>query len=178
MKKFDLEREVGRDQTLVVDSALNFISSDNWTEAISKVVMREAEILIPRTDGRMIRSAFLTFPHPLVVGLNRYIGTERKVFEKDDPVTRNVILVRDNWTCYVCNEFGDTMEHLIPESRGGKFTWGNIAVACFSCNGRKGNRTPDEMGWAWPVIPRVFVSKRREDIQAAIHERLAELVTS
>lgn len=178
MKTFDLEREIGRDQTLVVDSAYNFIRTDDWTAAISKVVMREASILIPRLDGRMIRSAYLTFPHPLVIGLNRYVGTERRVFNDSDPVTRSIILMRDNWTCYVCGEYGDTMEHLMPESRGGKSTWGNLAVACSTCNGLKGNRTPDEMGWAWPVIPRVLVSKRREDIQAAIYARLEEMVAS
>lgn len=176
MKTFDLETEVGRNQTLVVDSAFNYIRTDEWTSAISKVVAQDAKILIPRSDGRMIRSAFLTFPHPLVIGLNRYVGTERRVFNNDDVVTRSIILVRDNWTCYVCKGYGDTMEHLIPESRGGRSTWGNMAVACSPCNGLKSDRTPDEMGWDWPVIPRVLVSKRREDIQAAIYARLESMV--
>ena len=177
MKTIDLEREVSRTQTLVVDSAFNFVRTDHWTDAISKVVMRDARILIPRSDGAMIRSTYLTLPHPLVIGLNRYVGTERRVFKHDDKVTRSIILIRDNWTCYVCKGYGDTMEHLMPESRGGESTWGNLAVACTTCNGLKGDRTPDEMGWDWPVIPKVLISQRRESIQAAIWARLAEMPT-
>jgi 5-methylcytosine-specific restriction endonuclease McrA len=37
-----------------------------------------------------------------------------------------------------------TMDHLIPISRGGKSTKGNIVVACKACNTEKKNLTPVE----------------------------------
>jgi 5-methylcytosine-specific restriction endonuclease McrA len=37
-----------------------------------------------------------------------------------------------------------TLDHVIPKSRGGKNTWNNLVTCCFTCNLKKGNKTPDE----------------------------------
>ncbi len=37
-----------------------------------------------------------------------------------------------------------TFDHLLPRSRGGHTTWGNVVAACSPCNLRKGNLTMDE----------------------------------
>ena len=39
-----------------------------------------------------------------------------------------------------------TRDHLIPISRGGANEWTNVVTACSSCNTRKANRLPDEIG--------------------------------
>ena len=38
------------------------------------------------------------------------------------------------------------MDHLLPRSRGGGDNWFNLVAACQSCNGLKGDRTPQEGG--------------------------------
>ena len=56
---------------------------------------------------------------------------------------------RDLWTCHLCGLFVDralvvpspfapTMDHVIPVSRGGLHTYGNVRLAHFSCNTRRG----------------------------------------
>ncbi len=35
---------------------------------------------------------------------------------------------------------------MIPQSRGGSNDWTNVVTACSSCNTRKGNRMPDDIG--------------------------------
>jgi 5-methylcytosine-specific restriction endonuclease McrA len=35
-----------------------------------------------------------------------------------------------------------TMDHVIPESKGGAKKWDNIVAACGACNSRKGNNLP------------------------------------
>ncbi|MGC1467591.1 MAG: HNH endonuclease, partial [Pseudolabrys sp.] len=42
-----------------------------------------------------------------------------------------------------------TFDHLLPRSRGGHTTWGNVVAACSACNLRKGSMTPDEAKM-WP----------------------------
>lgn len=37
-----------------------------------------------------------------------------------------------------------TIDHIIPRSRGGRTVPENLCAACFACNQRKGNRTPEE----------------------------------
>jgi 5-methylcytosine-specific restriction endonuclease McrA len=39
-----------------------------------------------------------------------------------------------------------TVDHIIPQSKGGKNTWSNTICACHWCNNRKGNRTDNEAG--------------------------------
>jgi len=58
--------------------------------------------------------------------------------------------------CFYCQAApGDTIDHLMPKSLGGKDTVKNIVPACQPCNVKKGNRLPttNEMarhraGWA------------------------------
>jgi 5-methylcytosine-specific restriction enzyme A len=51
--------------------------------------------------------------------------------------------------CHFCGEkFSPedlTMDHLVPVSRGGKSTRGNIVVCCKECNNNKKYLTPAEM---------------------------------
>jgi 5-methylcytosine-specific restriction endonuclease McrA len=41
-----------------------------------------------------------------------------------------------------------TLDHVIPQSRGGANTWENLVAGCKPCNNRKGDRTPAEAGMA------------------------------
>lgn len=65
-------------------------------------------------------------------------------------LTRKNIYSRDNNTCQYCGKKFPTdklnIDHIIPKSRGGKNTWGNLACSCFKCNQKKRDRTPDEAG--------------------------------
>jgi len=60
--------------------------------------------------------------------------------------TRTRMLQRDHYTCGYCGEKGNTVDHIFPRSRGGKFTWENTITACRKCNGEKADRTPEEAG--------------------------------
>jgi 5-methylcytosine-specific restriction endonuclease McrA len=55
---------------------------------------------------------------------------------------------RDQYTCQYCgNKFesdGLNLDHVVPDSRGGRKTWENIVASCYACNGKKGSRTPQE----------------------------------
>lgn len=61
---------------------------------------------------------------------------------------RNNVLKRDQLICQYCgNNFPMnkiTWDHLFPKSRGGQASWKNCVAACFPCNNKKGNRTPEE----------------------------------
>ena len=73
-------------------------------------------------------------------------------------LTRSNIYARDRYLCQYCGaKEGSTkvvngkpvrvvltLDHILPESRGGRFEWGNLTSACRACNARKGDRTPEE----------------------------------
>lgn len=49
-----------------------------------------------------------------------------------------LILRRDQWTCHYCGSFGDTVDHVVPRSKGGRSTVKNLVCACKACNVEKG----------------------------------------
>ncbi|MGE5674955.1 MAG: HNH endonuclease [Mycobacterium leprae] len=71
-----------------------------------------------------------------------------KIRLKFDPFAyryvRLKVLVRDGYTCYWCGGPGDTLDHIIPWSRGGRTTMDNCICACQECNGLRGDIPADE----------------------------------
>ena len=89
---------------------------------------------------------------------------------------------RDRMTCAYCGQrFRERdlqCEHIVPESRGGGWTWMNLVTACGPCNARKADRTPEEAGMPLLYLPYVpsrfeaFLLEGRH-IRADVHEWLA-----
>lgn len=104
-----------------------------------------------------LRSAHRKHPIPSVLMLKKY----EDVPEMGKSWSKKGVLKRDNYTCGYCGLTPPsselTIDHIIPQSRGGPNTWGNTIAACFSCNQRKANKTPSEAGMKllWePKTPR------------------------
>ena len=64
---------------------------------------------------------------------------------------------RDHAKCYYCCKALEpvdvTMDHVIPLSRGGKTTKGNVVVACKNCNNLKKNLTAVEWVQYLDAVP-------------------------
>ncbi|HEX4190814.1 MAG TPA: HNH endonuclease [Marmoricola sp.] len=97
-------------------------------------------------------------PWPRVIRLVRYVAT--KWLYRPAPWSRHGVLVRDRHRCAYCGRRASTIDHILPESRGGRWAWTNNVAACEPCNGGKGNRTPEEAGLVLRVIP--YVPTRAE----------------
>lgn len=113
--------------------------------------------LVDADDERTVRtSGGDTFEMPLTLRL-RYMV--RVPFQSGVPLNRRTLAARDGGTCQFvgCSARGNTMDHVVPRSRGGEHVWSNVVLACQTCNQRKAARTLDELGWslkATPVAPR------------------------
>jgi 5-methylcytosine-specific restriction endonuclease McrA len=57
---------------------------------------------------------------------------------------RRYILMRDQYTCHFCGEYGDTIDHLLPRAKGGHTTPLNCVCACNLCNQSKADRSLDD----------------------------------
>ena len=104
------------------------------------------------------------------------------LFDVTPSFAKHKLFRRDRHTCAYCGlQFPERelqCEHIVPESRGGGWTWMNLVTACATCNGRKADRTPDEAGMPLVYLP--YVPSRFEDfllegrrIRADVHEWLA-----
>jgi hypothetical protein len=83
-------------------------------------------------------------PWPKVLRLVRYVVASWMY--RPAAYGREAVLRRDRHRCAYCGGHADTIDHLVPRSRGGTWTWLNTVAACGRCNSRKGNRTPHEAG--------------------------------
>ncbi len=76
------------------------------------------------------------------------------------------LFARDRHVCAYCGHrfHADllTREHIQPVSRNGRDSWMNCITACRACNGRKGNRTPEEARMALLYLP--YVPSLHEDM--------------
>jgi 5-methylcytosine-specific restriction endonuclease McrA len=63
---------------------------------------------------------------------------------------RENIFKRDNYSCQYCGKRltykSGTIDHIIPQSKGGKHSWDNVVVACWPCNNKKDSKTLSEAG--------------------------------
>lgn len=118
--------------------------------AIALVYTKKAEII--QESGQFLRSISCHFPIPQVIRLlNKVV---RRVVPKIT-YTRKNVHIRDNYTCQYCgSQEALTLDHVIPVSRGGKSCWENVVTACYPCNARKGNKTPEEAGMPLRKQPR------------------------
>lgn len=117
--------------------------------------------------------------HPIVA----LSGASRiNLFDVTPSFSKLKLFHRDRFTCAYCGqrfpERGLQCEHIVPASRGGRWTWMNLVSACGHCNGRKADRTPEEAGMPLLYLP--YVPSRFEDfllegrrIRADVHEWLA-----
>jgi len=125
--------------------------------ALRLVIDGKAEI-VEADDGRLVRSARLSLPHPAVIRLVRFVHVPRK-FRRQ--VTNTFLFARDHYMCQFCargeRELGFreclTRDHIVPLSRGGTNDWSNVVTACSTCNTRKGNRLPEECGLQLRSVP-------------------------
>jgi 5-methylcytosine-specific restriction endonuclease McrA len=46
--------------------------------------------------------------------------------------------------CAYCGKPAKTVDHVRPKAQGGKTKWDNTVSACFPCNNKKDNRTPEQ----------------------------------
>lgn len=58
---------------------------------------------------------------------------------------REAIYARDGGSCVYCGSPEKlTLDHVVPQSRGGPHDDENLVTCCKSCNTKKGARTPEE----------------------------------
>lgn len=104
------------------------------------------------------------------------------LFDVAPAFSRTKLFKRDRFTCAYCGQCftGRELqcEHIVPESRGGAWSWMNLVSACACCNGKKANRTPEEA--RMPLLYLPYVPNRFEDfllagrnIRADVHEWLS-----
>lgn len=137
---------------LLINASYQVLSRIDWQRAVVLVVTGEADTVEAHPD-RLVRSQHLTVPWPTIVRLRAYRHLLYRTVPSARPSAAQ-IKHRDGRTCAYCGGHGDTVDHVVPRSRGGSNAWDNLVCACRPCNNRKADRTPVEAGMRLRWAPR------------------------
>lgn len=149
-----LQRSVSRPSVttgcLALNSSFEPLTMVPLRRALRLVIDGKAEIVEADAE-RLVKSERLALPRPAVIRLTRFIHVPRR-FRRQ--VTNTFLFARDHYRCQYCGRANIelktreslTRDHVIPLSRGGSNVWNNVVTACSSCNTRKANHLPAEIG--------------------------------
>ena len=101
-----------------------------------------------RRGGAALASSLLAAPS--VIRLRRYVRVPHR---SRVPLTRAALMRRDNYLCAYCGTKADTIDHVIPRSRGGQHVWENCVASCTRCNHRKADHLIEDIGWTLRCDP-------------------------
>jgi len=138
---------------LVLNATYEPLSVVSLQRAVVLVLARKASV-VEHGDG-VLHSERLAFPVPSVVRLSHYV---RVPYRRGVPLTRRGVFERDDHRCVYCGGRPQTLDHVVPRSRGGEHVWTNVVTACQRCNHRKADRLLSELGWSLATPPRAPAS--------------------
>lgn len=124
---------------IVLNASFEHLHNVSVPHAI-RMLVRQVAVVEEADEARLIGP----YPWPKIVRLVRYVYAHWK--HREPRFTREALLKRDRHTCRYCRQHGDTIDHVIPESRGGPTSWLNCVACCSTCNNKKDDRTPQEAG--------------------------------
>jgi 5-methylcytosine-specific restriction endonuclease McrA len=137
------------------------LSTICWEEAIRYMVTDKANVL-EWYDDWIVRSAKWSTRVPAVMMLNEFQKKKTAIrFSKQN------VFLRDEYRCQYCGANVTprtaTLDHVLPQSHGGRSVWTNAVCSCSTCNSKKGNNkdiTPKKNPWKpdyWELV-----SKRKK----------------
>jgi 5-methylcytosine-specific restriction endonuclease McrA len=114
------------------DEPLSIVS----TRRAAVLVLGEKADVVHADDG-WLRSEHRRLPVPSVVRLRYFV---RVPFPRRAALNRRAVFARDDHRCQYCHGPAESIDHIVPRSRGGGHDWGNVVAACRPCNVRKRDR--------------------------------------
>lgn len=135
--------QLHRQAVAVYNADYRVLTHVRWQESVRLLLRGSAYLVESHSPAIHIHSPSTVVELPVSVALREYVHVP---YRPSARVARKAVLQRDSHTCAYCGGYGDTLDHVHPESRGGQNAWLNLVAACVKCNGRKADRTPDEAG--------------------------------
>lgn len=143
-------------QVVVLNADYSYLNIISWKRAIKLIFQKKVEVL--KYSNKVIKGFEAIIKVPLVVRLIKFV---RNIYKRCVPLSKKNVFIRDLYVCQYCGQkirTSPTIDHIIPKSRGGTFSWTNVVTACIKCNQKKGNKLPSEAGLSLikkPVMPTI-----------------------
>ena len=122
-------------RALVLNASFEPLCVVSTRRALVLILDSKAELV--HETGAYFHSERASFPEPSVVRLAQYV---RVAYQARVALNRRAVFARDGHRCQYCGATAESIDHVIPRSRGGPHSWDNVVAACRPCNARKQDR--------------------------------------
>ena len=130
---------------LLLDGTMIEMGWDDWYARSQGEDWPEGQWFLRSTHGRVAV--------PRVIRYLRYNQIPKSTIK----LNRKNIYFRDGYRCYACGkEFDEddlSIDHIVPDSKGGKREWTNLITCCKECNRKKGDKMLSDLKWKPKFMP-------------------------
>lgn len=131
-------------RVLLLNATYEPLTALTARRAVVLLVCDKADAVHHDPTGPVLHSAGAAVAIPSVIRLRTYV---RVPYRARVPMTRAALMQRDRYRCGYCGGKAETIDHVIPRSRGGEHSWENCVASCAPCNHRKADKLLSELGW-------------------------------
>jgi 5-methylcytosine-specific restriction endonuclease McrA len=122
-------------RALVLNATYEPLSVVPRRRAIVLVLSQRAEIV--HDTGDYVHSEHLAVQVPSVIRLRTFVHVP---FRRRASLSRRGVFARDGHRCQYCGAPAESIDHVVPRSRGGAHAWENVVACCRPCNTAKRDR--------------------------------------
>ncbi len=133
------------ESTLVLNASFEPLEIVSAKRAIALITLGKASSV--DNSPKFMRSEHVAFPIPYVIQLSYMV---HRPYGKKVAFSRRGVFIRDNFSCVYCSKKATTIDHVVPASKGGQWSYDNCVAACIKCNNKKSNYSLKKMGWTIP----------------------------
>ncbi|MGW5454108.1 HNH endonuclease [Nocardia sp. NPDC003979] len=131
-------------RVLLLNATYEPLTALSARRAVVLLICAKADAVHDDPAAPVLHSAGATVAIPSVIRLRTYV---RVPYRARVPMTRAALMHRDRYRCGYCGGKAETIDHVIPRSRGGEHSWENCVASCAPCNHRKADKMLTELGW-------------------------------
>ncbi|MGW0247726.1 HNH endonuclease [Nocardia goodfellowii] len=131
-------------RVLLLNATYEPLTALSARRAVVLLICDKADPVHHSVEGPVVHSAESSIPVPSVIRLRNYVHVP---YRARVPMTRAALMHRDRYRCGYCGAKAETIDHVIPRSRGGEHSWENCVASCAPCNHRKADKMLSELGW-------------------------------
>ncbi len=141
---------------LLLNASEEIINLISWRKAVGLIFSGKAKKPYGHDEIYEIKTLRGIFELPTAVILENYVKVP---FKRSSCLTKKNIMKRDGYSCQYCGDIlnpkTESIDHIVPRSKGGKHVWENVVACCTSCNWKKADKTLKESGLNLKKLPEV-----------------------
>jgi len=151
-------------KTLLLNSGYQPLSFIPFKKAVKLIFKEKVDIIADWEENIFWTNGNIRYPSVLRLK----IEIKRNFFNTN--FSRKILVKRDHSNCQYCGEHLSpskvTIDHVLPRCQGGLTSFSNCVVSCFPCNGRKGDKTPEQAGMKLlkkPMFPSLVIQHAMDE---------------